>query len=139
MLLPGGMKLQSYCLSADLSPTLHGLLPDKQGCHVLGLRELLLNTVPNFEQTLEDKWMRRLREADPTAELEIQTAVAAKDPNFTVRCNPSPLYEMMMLLCLHSVLVVMLLLLLETVRHQASPGCAQPSRHGRCWRGSCVD
>ena len=46
-------------------------------------------SVPNVEDLVEKTWLSRIRAADPTAELELQTAVHQKDPNFSVRSNPS--------------------------------------------------
>ena len=49
-----------------------------------------MNSMPNMENQVEAEWLQRVRSADPNAMLELQTAVGAKDPSFTVRSNPSP-------------------------------------------------
>ena len=63
------------------------------GAHAWGLREMLLASVPNVEALVDKTWLSRVEGADPSCELELQTAVAAKDSAFTIRSNPSTVTE----------------------------------------------
>ena len=76
----------------------------------MGIYEEVTNSLANMESVLDReplgiklisfsaaifglpsvlRWLQRLRGSDPTAELELSTAVGTKNPQFTARDNPS--------------------------------------------------
>ena len=72
---------------------------------------MLVASVPNMETVVEQEWLARIRAGDPSAELELQTAVALKDAGFGLRSNPSALLSIFTHLALTGLFCLLVCLL----------------------------